>query len=56
MLFNNFFTMGGYAIYVWSAYSVTFVVLLLNIILAVRNERKVLGKLKKKLQDKKGPK
>ncbi len=33
---NDFFAMGGYAKYVWSAYSISFVVLLLTTVLAKR--------------------
>jgi len=47
MSLNNFFSMGGYAIYVWSAYGICFIVLFLNIILAIRNEHKTLNKIKK---------
>ena len=49
MSLNSFFSMGGYAVYVWSAYCISFIVLLLNVILAIRNEHKVLAKLKKRL-------
>jgi len=49
MLLNNFFAMGGYATYVWSAYAISFIVLFLNIFLAVRNERKTMDELKKRL-------
>ena len=33
----SFFSMGGYAAYVWSAYGITFVVMILNVI-ACRRE------------------
>ena len=36
MSIGEFFHMGGYAFYVWSAYGVTLVVLLLNVILPLR--------------------
>ncbi len=49
MSLNNFFSMGGYAAYVWSAYGISFIVLFLNIFLAVRNERKTIDALKKRL-------
>ena len=49
MSLNNFFAMGGYATYVWSAYGISFIVLFLNIFLAVRNERKTIDELKKRL-------
>ena len=49
MILNNFFSMGGYAAYVWSAYAISFIVLFLNIFLAIRNERKTINELKKRL-------
>ena len=49
MSLNDFFSMGGYAVYVWSAYGISFIVLFLNIFLAVRNERKTIDELKKRL-------
>ena len=50
MILNNFFSMGGYAAYVWSAYAISFIVLFLNIFLAIRNERKTMNELKKRLR------
>jgi heme exporter protein D len=42
MNLNEFFHMGGYAVYVWTSYGIALVVLLLNIILPVRQHRKLL--------------
>ena len=53
MSLNNFLSMGGYAIYVWSAYGISFIVLFLNIILAIRNEYKIKNEIKKRLQNNK---
>ncbi len=53
MSLNDFFSMGGYAVYVWSAYGISFIVLFLNIILAIRNEYKTLNEIKKRLQNNK---
>ena len=53
MSLNDFFSMGGYAVYVWSAYGISFIVLFLNIILAIRNEHKTLNEIKKRLQNNK---
>jgi heme exporter protein D len=50
MSLNDFFSMGGYATYVWSAYGVSFIILFLNIILAIRKERKTMHELKSRLQ------
>ena len=35
---QSFLHMGGYAIYVWPAYGLTFIVLILNIILPLKRE------------------
>lgn len=43
----NFLHMGGYAFYVWSAYSVAFIVLIANVLLSRKQRRKALGLLKK---------
>jgi len=53
MLLNNFLSMGGYAVYVWSAYGISFIVLFLNITLAIKNEHKTLNEIKKRLQNNK---
>jgi len=53
MSLNDFFYMGGYAIYVWSAYGICFVVLILNIFLPLMRERKTIRELQKRLQPKK---
>ncbi len=47
---NEFLHMGGYAAYVWSAYGISLVVLILNIILPIRHEQALLHAIKKKLQ------
>lgn len=39
---SEFFYMGGYAFYVWTAYAIAFVVLALNVILPLRLQRKLL--------------
>jgi len=54
MSLNDFFSMGGYATYVWSAYGICFVVLILNIIQPLMRERKTIRELRKRLQSKKG--
>ena len=53
MSLYNFLSMGGYAVYVWSAYSISFIVLFLNIIIAIRNEHKTLNEIKERLQNNK---
>ena len=53
MSLNNFFSMGGYAVYVWSAYAISFIVLFINIFLAIRSEHKTINEIKKRLQNNK---
>ena len=43
MNLNEFFHMGGYAFYVWSSYGIALIVLLLNVILPLRQRRKLLN-------------
>lgn len=47
---NEFLHMGGYAAYVWSAFGLSFLVLLINFILPLNTEKKILRQLKKKLE------
>ena len=42
----KFLHMGGYAFYVWSAYSVAFIVLIANVLLSRQQRRKALALLK----------
>jgi len=42
--------MGGYAAYVWSAFGLSFLILLINFILPLNTEKKILRQLKKKLE------
>ena len=48
MLFENFFSMCGYGLYVWSAYAITFIVLILNLFFTIKREKKILRNYKKK--------
>ena len=41
----EFFAMGGYAVFVWSAFGVTLVVLVLNVVFARRRLRATLAEL-----------
>ncbi|MEL0084071.1 MAG: heme exporter protein CcmD [Gammaproteobacteria bacterium] len=38
---SEFFAMGGYAVYVWSAWGLTVIVMTLNLILPLRQFRKL---------------
>ncbi|MCI2260748.1 MULTISPECIES: heme exporter protein CcmD [Xanthomonas] len=40
---SGFWAMGGYAVYVWSAYALVFVVLLLDSLLPRRRQRRLLA-------------
>ena len=46
-MLNDFFYMGGYGIYVWSAYAITAIVLIFNLILIKKKEKKILYNLRK---------
>ena len=43
MNLNDFFHMGGYAFYVWTSYGIALFVLLLNVILPLRQRKKLLA-------------
>jgi heme exporter protein D len=43
MTLNEFFHMGGYAFYVWTSYGIALAVLLINVILPLRQRKKLLG-------------
>lgn len=49
MSLTDFFSMGGYAIYVWSSYGICLVALILNIVLPMMKERKTIRDLQKRL-------
>jgi heme exporter protein D len=42
MNWQEFFSMGGYGFYVWTSYGLMFVVLGLNLVLAVRRKSEVM--------------
>lgn len=45
MSLQEFFAMGGYAFYVWTAYGVCFIVLLANILLPIIQRKQLLRQL-----------
>lgn len=45
MSWEYFFSMGGYAFYVWTAYGITAVVLLLNLLLPIVQRKQFLRQL-----------
>ena len=46
----EFFHMGGYAAFVWSAYGLVFIVLLLNYIFMLRGRKKVVQEITRRLR------
>ena len=42
MTLTEFFNMGGYAFYVWTSYGIALFVLLINVILPLRQRKKIL--------------
>lgn len=48
MSLNEFFSMGGYGLYVWSSYAISAVVLLLNVIQPIMRERRTVRELQKR--------
>ena len=50
MTLSEFFHMGGYAVFVWSSYGLTFVVLLLNWLLPFQQHKMNLKKLKRQVR------
>ena len=49
---GDFFAMGGYAFYVWFAYGLSAMVLIINAILPTKRERSLLGKIAKRTREK----
>lgn len=47
---HDFFNMGGYALYVWSTYGLAFIVLVLNVIIPLRREKKLLKSIATKIK------
>jgi len=51
---SEFLHMGGYAVYVWSSYGLTMLVLFLNYILPVKREKNLINKIVKQYSGKYG--
>lgn len=45
MNLTEFFHMGGYAFYVWTSYAIALLVLLVNVILPLRQRKKLLDNI-----------
>ncbi|MFM8331475.1 MAG: heme exporter protein CcmD [Candidatus Methylumidiphilus sp.] len=50
MNLEQFFSMGGYAFYVWTSYGIAFVVLILNLLLPLRRKAAVLKDIERALK------
>lgn len=48
MNWAEFLHMGGYAFYVWTSFGLAFIVLLGNVLYAVKRKRKVIRQLKRR--------
>ncbi|MGH8475954.1 MAG: heme exporter protein CcmD [Methylococcales bacterium] len=48
MTLAEFFAMGGYAFYVWTSYGIAFVVLTLNIILPLIQQKRALREIRQR--------
>ncbi|MDD5034024.1 MAG: heme exporter protein CcmD [Methylococcaceae bacterium] len=50
MSLEQFFSMGGYAFYVWTSYGMAFVVLLINLVLPLRRKAEVCKSIERMLK------
>ena len=50
MNLSEFLDMGGYAFYVWTSYGISLLVLLLNVVAPVRQRKKLLADIARKLR------
>jgi heme exporter protein D len=50
MSLSEFFNMGGYAVYVWSSYGLTLVVLVLNWLIPYQQHKQNIKKLKRQFR------
>ena len=54
MNWNEFFSMGGYALYVWTAYGLMATVLLVNLVLPLKRKSEVLKGIARRLKQEAG--
>jgi heme exporter protein D len=52
---REFFNMGGYAFYVWSAYGVTFIVLVANVVAPFMRARELRARLARQARMERSP-
>ncbi|PKO91485.1 MAG: heme exporter protein CcmD [Betaproteobacteria bacterium HGW-Betaproteobacteria-10] len=48
--FADFVTMGGYGFYVWGSFGLTALIMLIEPIVAVRNQKALIARLKRQLR------
>ena len=48
--FSDFIAMGGYGTYVWGSFGVTALIMLIEPIVAIRNQTKLIARLKRQLR------
>lgn len=48
---KEFFAMGGYAFYVWTSFALSAVVMLINLLSALRRKKVVINQLKKQAEN-----
>lgn len=47
--FSDFFAMGGYATYVWSAFGITFIAMILLLISSLRRKKQLLQEIRNRI-------
>jgi heme exporter protein D len=55
MNFQEFFHMGGYAVYVWTSYGLCFAVLAFNLVAPLRRKNETLKRLRRQLKQESRP-
>jgi heme exporter protein D len=55
MNWEQFFSMGGYALYVWTSYGLMAAVLLINLVLPLRRKSEVLKGIARRLKQERRP-
>jgi heme exporter protein D len=48
--FSDFLAMGGYGFYVWGSFGVTALIMLIEPIVAIRNQKTLIARLKRQLR------
>lgn len=52
---SEFVAMGGHGFFVWSAYAISALLIIGNIVLAARQQRQVRGEIQRRLRRERGP-